>query len=81
MCAVSLMGLVAAQRLVRRRHCLTKFERGREQSHASRNWSELMLSPVHWFKFGMVTQRTRACQVGPRRRRPMPAKLVNASRS
>ena len=23
------------------------------------NWSELTLSPVHWFRFGMVTQRTR----------------------
>jgi hypothetical protein len=26
------------------------------------NWSELTLSPVEWFRFGMVTQRTRAYQ-------------------
>ena len=26
------------------------------------NWSELTLSPVDWFRFGMVTQRTRAYQ-------------------
>lgn len=26
------------------------------------NWSELTLAPVEWFKFGMVTQRTRAYQ-------------------
>ena len=24
------------------------------------NWSELTLSPVDWFRFGLVTQRTRA---------------------
>ena len=24
------------------------------------NWSELTLAPVDWFRFGMVTQRTRA---------------------
>jgi hypothetical protein len=26
------------------------------------NWSELSLSPVDWFRFGLVTQRTRAYQ-------------------
>jgi hypothetical protein len=26
------------------------------------NWSELTLAPVEWFRFGMVTQRTRAYQ-------------------
>jgi len=26
------------------------------------NWSELSLAPVEWFRFGMVTQRTRAYQ-------------------
>jgi hypothetical protein len=26
------------------------------------NWSELTLSPLGWFKFGMVTQRTRLYQ-------------------
>ena len=26
------------------------------------NWSELTLAPVDWFRFGMVTQRTRAYQ-------------------
>jgi hypothetical protein len=26
------------------------------------NWSELTLSPVDWFRFGLVTQRTRAYQ-------------------
>jgi len=27
------------------------------------NWSELTLAPLEWFKFGMVTQRTRAYEV------------------
>jgi hypothetical protein len=26
------------------------------------NWSELILAPVDWFRFGLVTQRTRAYQ-------------------
>ena len=26
------------------------------------NWSELALSPVEWFRFGLVTQRTRVYQ-------------------
>jgi len=26
------------------------------------NWSELTLAPMHWFRFGIVTQRTRAYQ-------------------
>ena len=26
------------------------------------NWSELTLAPLDWFRFGMVTQRTRAYQ-------------------
>ena len=26
------------------------------------NWSELTLAPVDWFRFGMVTQRTRLYQ-------------------
>lgn len=28
------------------------------------NWSELTLAPVDWFRFGMVTQRTRVYQTG-----------------
>lgn len=28
------------------------------------NWSELSISPVEWFRFGMVGQRTRAYQAG-----------------
>ena len=28
------------------------------------NWSELTLAPVEWFRFGMVTQRTRTYQTG-----------------
>ena len=28
------------------------------------NWSELSLSPVEWFRFGVVTQRTRVYDNG-----------------
>jgi hypothetical protein len=36
------------------------FDTGSSSDSFFYNWSELTLSPVDWFRFGMVTQRTRA---------------------
>ena len=36
------------------------FDTGRSSDSFFYNWSELTLSPVEWFRFGIVTQRTRA---------------------
>jgi hypothetical protein len=36
------------------------FDTGHSSEHFFYNWSELTLAPVEWFRFGMVTQRTRA---------------------
>jgi len=38
------------------------FEIGHSSGNFFYNWSELTLSPVDWFRFGLVTQRTRAYQ-------------------
>ena len=35
---------------------------GEESERFFYNWSELALAPVEWFRFGLVTQRTRAYQ-------------------
>jgi hypothetical protein len=36
------------------------FDTGDSSGNFFYNWSELTLAPVEWFRFGMVTQRTRA---------------------
>ena len=38
------------------------FDTGTSSDSFFYNWSELTLAPVDWFRFGMVTQRTRAYQ-------------------
>jgi hypothetical protein len=38
------------------------FDTGRSSDSFFYNWSELTLSPVEWFRFGLVTQRTRVYQ-------------------
>ena len=38
------------------------FDLGDSSSSFFYNWSELSLSPVNWFRFGLVTQRTRVYQ-------------------
>ena len=36
------------------------FDTGNSSDSFFYNWSELTLAPVDWFRFGLVTQRTRA---------------------
>ena len=38
------------------------FDTGESSDSFFYNWSELTLAPVEWFRFGLVTQRTRAYQ-------------------
>ena len=38
------------------------FDTGDEEGSFFYNWSELSISPVEWFRFGLVGQRTRAYQ-------------------
>jgi hypothetical protein len=38
------------------------FDTGNSSDSFFYNWSELALAPVDWFRFGLVTQRTRAYQ-------------------
>ena len=38
------------------------FDTGNSEGSFFYNWSELSLSPVDWFRFGLVGQRTRAYQ-------------------
>jgi hypothetical protein len=38
------------------------FDTGNSSDSFFYNWSELSLAPVDWFRFGLVTQRTRAYQ-------------------
>ncbi len=40
------------------------FDTGESSASFFYNWSELTLAPVDWFRFGMVTQRTRVYQTG-----------------
>jgi hypothetical protein len=40
------------------------FDTGNSEGSFFYNWSELSLSPVDWFRFGLVGQRTRAYQAG-----------------
>ena len=46
--------------LQRRRVCVQHTRFVRESFFYS--WSELSLAPVDWFRFGLVAQRTKACQ-------------------
>ena len=36
------------------------FDTGNSSDNFFYNWSELTLAPAEWFRFGLVTQRTRA---------------------
>jgi hypothetical protein len=38
------------------------FDTGNSEGNFFYNWSELSVSPVDWFRFGLVGQRTRAYQ-------------------
>ncbi len=40
------------------------FDTGNSAGNFFYNWSELSVSPVDWFRFGLVGQRTRAYQAG-----------------
>jgi hypothetical protein len=40
------------------------FDTGNSEGSFFYNWSELSVSPVDWFRFGLVGQRTRAYQAG-----------------
>src|SRR5437763_4208499 len=40
------------------------FDTGNSEGNFFYNWSELSVSPVDWFRFGLVGQRTRAYQAG-----------------
>ncbi|PYL89957.1 MAG: hypothetical protein DMF16_05830 [Verrucomicrobia bacterium] len=40
------------------------FDTGNSEGNFFYNWSELNVSPVDWFRFGLVGQRTRAYQAG-----------------